>query len=570
MDKATADERTNLLPDTLDPQTLSLNLEDEFNRKNSGLEEEYYKHNLDLPKLPIVFSLWMGSFLGALDGTIVANIMNRVAEEFQESDKKQWIATSFLLTNTAFQPLYGKLSDITGRKFALLVAHTFFCLGCLLTCFARNVTEFSVARAICGIGGGGISAMSSITVSDICTARERGAYQGYANVVFSTGQLLGAPLGGFALDRIGWRAIFGLQVPMLLICMVLGYRNVNIKLAHVPPLEERFTWKNLSRIDIGGSITLVSTISGVLFLCSTSLNKAILSVFTGLSFMLFMYNELYLARERILPFELLGGSFGLASILTVGSSFVIFGDVFRSPIFLQLVQNISVTKTGGFLLFSSIATAAASLITGWILRNTKMNLAKCSYLIVFFSIFLQLCGLVIAVTLLSYLEPNQTSLMANNTGFKRDYLFKSDSLTWKCVYICASAFTGYGYASLLVSTLVSIVFTIDKSQQATITGLFYLWRSIGNVLGASLTLSLYEATLSKKLWSYLSANDITEQYNNLSRDSSYLRKNFSGELLSGLLDVYNSSFIVSYVPSVGICVCGIVLAWALIKLCRTL
>lgn len=332
------DETTGLLEQT--PDTT----------EQDALEQEYHEHNLSLPKLPIVLSLWLGSFLSSLDGTIVANIMNRVAEEFQESDKKQWIATSYLLTNTAFQPLYGKLSDLTGRKFAVLTAHFFFGLGCLLTCFANSVTQFAIARAICGVGGGGINAMSSITVSDICTQRERGIYQGYANIVFGLGQILGAPIGGLFIDTLGWRILFGLQVPTILLCSSLVHKNVNIKLSHLLPVEERFKWSNLSRIDILGSSTLVFTISGVLFLCSTELNKALLSIFTVISFIAFILIELYYSKERIMPFELLKGSFGLASAATVISSFIIFGDIFRSPIYLQLIQGVSVTKTGFYAL----------------------------------------------------------------------------------------------------------------------------------------------------------------------------------------------------------------------------
>lgn len=542
----------------------------DFSDEPDLIEEEYNRHNLSLPKLPILISLWLGSFLVALDGTIVANIMNRIAEEFEESDKKQWIATSFLLTNTAFQPLYGKLSDITGRRFALFTAQFFFGIGCLLTCFARNVTEFSIARAVCGIGGGGISAMSSITVSDICTAKERGIYQGYANVVFGSGQLLGAPLGGFVINKFGWRTIFSTQVPMVVLCIILGHRNVNIKLAHIPPANERFTRKNLARLDFLGSITLVFSISGILFLCSSNLNKLMLSVFTALSFITFTYNELFLAPERILPLELLKGSFGLSSLLTVFSSFVIFGDVFRSPIYLQLVQNMSITKSGLFVLFGSVASACASLVTGWILRRTRMDMAKCAFLIVFVAFVLQLLGLSCNALLLSQLEPNQTSYLAYETkkGDLKSYVLKSDSFCWKLIYITSMVFNSYGYASLLVATLVSIVFTVDKSQQATVTGIFYLWRSIGNVLGASLTLSLYDKALSDKLWKFMSTNGLKDAYKPLIRDSSYLRHAFSGKELAELLDIYNTAFIISYLPNISIAVVAVGVALVLIRVYR--
>lgn len=542
------------------------------------LEQRYQEYNMSLPKLPILVSLWMGSFLSALDGTVVANIMNGVAEEFEESDRKQWIATSFLLTNTAFQPLYGKLSDITGRKFALLTAQFFFGLGCLLTCFATNVTQFSIARAICGIGGGGINASSSIAVSDICTTRERGVYQGYANIVFGMGQLLGAPIGGFLMGTIGWRAVFGIQVPLIIVCSILAKRNINIKLTHVPPRSERFTWKNLSRIDLAGSISLVSTISGVLFLTSTNWNKVLLSIFTLLSFIVFILMELYVAKERIVPFELLKGSFGLSSIATVCSSFIIYGDIFRSPIYLQIVQDISVTTTGFYLILPSAVTALSSVVTGSIIRNTKMSLPHCTSKLIFFSFVIQLIGLSMAYYLLAHLNPsvpltNSISELTKTFFSKEALEFSSTSYYWTFIYISASCIVSYGYASLLVATLVSIVFSIDKKQQGTVTGIFYLWRSIGNVLGASLTLVAFEKTLANKLWQFMfeigsdSYQFTKKDYHRLITDSSYLRGgSFPVETLAELLSVYVKAFLMSYWPNIFLTIVGIAVTSVLYRM----
>lgn len=534
------------------------------------LDAEYHKHNLALPKLPILTSLWLGSFISSLDGTVVANIMNRVAEEFAESDRKQWIATSFLLTNTAFQPLYGKLSDVTGRKFALLTAYTFFGLGCLLTCFARNVTEFAVARAICGIGGGGINACSSITVSDICTAKERGIYQGYANIVFGLGQMLGAPIGGLFIDTIGWRAIFGIQVPVILLSAVLAFQNVNIKLSHVPRVRDRFTRKNLSRIDLFGSLTLALSICGLLLICSTDLNKKTLAVLTAATLAVFFWVELYYAAEPILPFKLLSGSFGLASIATVCSSFVIFGDIFRSPIYLQLIHDISVTKTGLFLIFPSVAVAAGSLAAGYVLRHSKMSLDRCAYLIVLSGIALQLFGLTANYYLISIVAP---ALSTHGELAAAAASFASQSLSWKILFVLNSVLVGFGYACLLVATLVSIVFSVEKSQQATVTGIFYLWRSIGNVLGAALTLVIFDSRLATALWHYMfeskSYDFTTDEYYELLRDTSYLRSHFPPAVLDGLLAVYRTAFLASYWPNIGLALLGLAASCALVTVPTT-
>ncbi|CAG98404.1 Vba1p [Kluyveromyces lactis] len=531
------------------------------------LEEMYHRHNLALPKGPILYSLWMGSFLGSLDSTIVANIMNKVAEEFEESDKKQWIVTSFLLTNTAFQPLYGKLSDLAGRKTALMVAHSFFLVGCLFTALSRNLVEFSIARAVCGMGAGGISALSSISVSDICTPKERGVYQGYANVVFGTGSMLGGPIGGWLMDSFGWKVIFAGQVPLIMTCMFLGYRNVNIKLLHVPPRHERYRWENIKRIDLGGSISLIGTISGFLCLCSTDLNKPLLATLTLLSLVLFIMNELYWAPERIIPTDLLSGTFGITSLLTVFSSFIAFGDVFRNPVYLQLVQNISPTSTGGFLLFSSISSALASLATGWILRNTSLGLATCSYLLITIAVCLHFISLSLGYTTISHLEPNPTSHVSALDTSGTNYWFTSNQFRWRVLYVIAMILNSWGYASLLVATLVSIVFTIPKSQQATITGCFYLWRSIGTVLGASSVLTIFESSATTKLYQYLHPINMDKEYESLIHDTSFLRNHFSGKILRDLLEIYNESFLISYIPTFAVSILALIIAFKLFISC---
>lgn len=538
------------------------------------LEQQYHQYNMSLPKAPILYSLWMGSFLGSLDSTIVANIMNRVAEEFEASDKKQWIVTSFLLTNTAFQPLYGKLSDITGRKTALMVAHSLFMIGCLFTCFSTSLEQFAISRAVCGMGAGGINALSSITVSDICSAKERGVYQGYANIVFSTGALLGGPIGGLIMDKFGWQLIFACQVPLIMTCMFLGFRNVNIKLTHIPPIHERYTLKNLKRIDLGGSLSLICTIAGFLCLTSIECNKAIVGTFTVASFIVFVLNELYWAPERIIPIHLLSGSFGISSFITILASFILFGDVFRNPIYLQLVQGISLTSTGGFLLFSSIAGAISSLISGWILRHTKMNLAKCAYVLITAAVMFEFLGLMIGYTLISHLEPNPTSYVTDDiittvqkwAGQSHSKIwFSYDQFTWRIIYVTSMFLITFGYAMLLVASLVSIVFTIPKSQQATITGCFYLWRSIGTIIGASTVLTIYESTVSTNLYDYLHSLHLDEEYEVLVHNSSYLREHFKGHVLKNLLDIYKSGFLTSYIPTIVVSVATLLISFCLLS-----
>lgn len=111
----------------------------------------------------------------------------------------------YFLTLTSCQPLYGKLSDIFGRKPCLLFAYSVFALGCLGCGLARSMGELCAARAFAGIGGGGMNSVVSILLSDLVPLRERGVWQGYINILWAAGTSTGAPLGGLLADSIGWR-----------------------------------------------------------------------------------------------------------------------------------------------------------------------------------------------------------------------------------------------------------------------------------------------------------------------------------------------------------------------------
>ena len=158
-----------------------------------GMAEAQRRLKYTLPAMSI------GIFLAAADQTIVASSYGTIGSDLRALNNTSWIATAFFLTVTAFQPLYGKLSDIFGRKPALLFAYAVFGLGCLWCGLARSMPELIAARALSGIGGGGMTTVVSIIMSDIVPLRERGLYQGLLNIIYATGSSTGAPLGGCRL-----------------------------------------------------------------------------------------------------------------------------------------------------------------------------------------------------------------------------------------------------------------------------------------------------------------------------------------------------------------------------------
>lgn len=134
--------------------------------------------------------------------------LNLATNALHNDDIKENLLTRiqrYFLTLTSFQPLYGKLSDIFGRKACLLFAYAVFGLGCLGCGLAQSMTQLCIARAFAGIGGGGMSSVVTILFSDIVSLQERGVWQGYINIIYAIGSSSGAPLGGIFADSLGWR-----------------------------------------------------------------------------------------------------------------------------------------------------------------------------------------------------------------------------------------------------------------------------------------------------------------------------------------------------------------------------
>lgn len=162
-------------------------------------------------------------FLSGFDGTITASTYAVISSEFNAANTASWLTTSYLITSTAFQPLYGRFSDIFGRRLSFFTATITFMLGCIGCAVSRNIIFLNAMRALTGVGGGGLMTMATIVNSDLIPFRRRGMYQATQNVLNGFGAICGASFGGSIVDSIGWRWCFLLQVPVSLFALVTGH-----------------------------------------------------------------------------------------------------------------------------------------------------------------------------------------------------------------------------------------------------------------------------------------------------------------------------------------------------------
>lgn len=313
----------------------------------------------------ILAGLMVAMFLAALDQTVVATAIRTIADDLQGYDLQAWATTAFLITSTIATPLYGKLSDIYGRRPFYLFAIAVFVVGSVLCGMATTMYQLAAFRAVQGIGAGGLMSLALAIIGDIVPPRERSRYQGYFMAVFGTSSVLGPVIGGFfagqdsLLGIDGWRWIFYVNVPLGLLAFAAVWRVL-----HLP--HERTD----HRIDWPGALALVTFLVPLLIVAEqgrtwgwTSGGALTCYAIGAVGFVLFVLAERAYRDEALLPLRLFRNrSFSVSAIGSVVMGAGMFGGLLLLPQYLQIVKGSSATVAGLELipLVAGIMTGAMS------------------------------------------------------------------------------------------------------------------------------------------------------------------------------------------------------------------
>jgi len=316
----------------------------------------------------VVFSgLMLGMLLAALDQTIVATALPTIVANLHGTNHLQWVVTSYLLASTITTPLYGKLSDLYGRKGVFQIAIVVFLVGSALSGLSRNMNELILFRGVQGVGAGGLIALAMAIIGDIVSPRERGRYQGYFGGVFAVASVIGPLVGGLFTQHLSWRWVFYINLPIGAVALVVTSVVLRLPYRRLP-----------HRIDYLGSLLLVASVSALLLVTVWGGSQypwgsgVIVGLGAGGLFLaaVFVWWERR-ASEPLLPGRLFRNdifcvSSGIGFLLSVA----MFGAIVYIPFYLQYADGVTPTVSGLLLLPLMAGLLLFSVVSGRLVART--------------------------------------------------------------------------------------------------------------------------------------------------------------------------------------------------------
>lgn len=444
----------------------------------------------------IMATSYFGVFLGATDSTIIATLSAPISSEFRSLSLLSWLATAYLISNAACQPISGRLTDIFGRGPGLVFSNVLFAAGNLICGLARDQGVMILGRVVAGVGGGGLMSISTFLASDLIPLRQRGIVQGIGNISYGSGAMLGGIFGGLVNDHtaMGWRLAFLVQVPPVVLSAVFAAIFIR-----VPPKQSDKSF--IARIDFVGVFLTVSFLVLLLLGLNSGGNlvpwthplplTTIPLSFVALAGFIWWESR---ARQPIIPIRLVVTRTVLAACLcNLLATMVVITGLFYVPLYLQVLGD-TTTGAGIKILPSPVGVSICSVSAGYLMKRTGryvgLGIASVSTLTV---------GVVL------FCLQNETT-PAWLTGL-------------------AFFFVGGGYGAMLTTTLLACIASVDHSQQAVVTSAtckFRLhlstlthyhgpvlttdqpWtdlsRSLGGTVGITIGSAIYQNILKARLW----------------------------------------------------------------------
>ncbi|OJJ54835.1 hypothetical protein ASPSYDRAFT_81724 [Aspergillus sydowii CBS 593.65] len=528
---AASDETTPLIHDTAKQPAFSHAVVDE---ENNAVLPSPSKPPVELSTSvgSIIAVLLLGEFISNADSTLIMTATARISSEFNRLQGAAWLSTGYTLGVCVAQPMYGKLSDVYGRKPLLLWSYFFLALGCVVCGLATEMWIVILGRALSGIGGAGVMTMSSIIITDIVSKREVAKWRSFVNVSMTLGRSIGGPAGGVLTDTIGWRWAFLLQAPLLGLAAILVV--IQLKLTRPASSNAPSNASRISRIDFRGAFLLATSIAAIILLLDqggksfawASLPTAILSSCGALTLVLFTYTELYVAAEPIFNIHILRRSNVAASYLVSSLQVAAqVGMMFTVPLYFQVTAKASSTVAGAHLIPAVAGNTVGGLAAGMFIRRTGN-----------YKPVLVAAGLIACI---SYVL--QLTRWNGHTGI------------WESLYI---VFGGLGSGSASSASFVSMTAFLEPEEIAMATGGYLLLINFSITAGITSNYTLLGTVFKRQLQSQLHGPGAHKIIRRALSSIEYiagltgaLRETVVGSYVAGLKHAYTFSFVCSLLSS---------------------
>ncbi len=335
--------------------------------RTPGQHPEQFSYLSHKQILVVLFGVMSGMLLAALDQSIVGTALPRIVGDLGGLNQYSWVVTAYLLTSTAVTPLWGKVSDLYGRRLIFQISITIFLIGSALSGASQNMIELIGFRALQGIGGGGLFSIALAIIGDVIPPRERGRYQGYFGAVFGVSSVAGPLLGGWLTDGPGWRWIFYINLPIGIAALFVT--SMALKMPVV---------RRNHAIDYAGAAAIMTSVTSLLLYLNWSggsygwfapLSLALLTGFLVLA-AVFVWVESR-ASEPIIPLRLFQiRTYSVGNVYGFLSGFAMFGAMIFLPLYLQAVKGMSPTISGLAMVPTVIGLFSASIGSGQLMTRT--------------------------------------------------------------------------------------------------------------------------------------------------------------------------------------------------------
>ena len=421
--------------------------------------------------LLVMIGLMSGMFLSALDQTVVSTSMRTIADDLDGMALQAWVTTGYMIMSTISTPIYGKLSDIFGRRPLFIIAIIVFLAGSLLAGAAMDMYQLAAYRAIQGLGAGGLMALPLAIMGDMLAPRERAKYQGFFLAVFGISSVVGPLIGGLLsgtpeiLWISGWRWVFLINLPVGVIALA-----VVLRFLHLPrhPRAVRIDWWGAATVIIATVPLLVVAEQGrewgwgsaaSLFCYGLGIVGAVAFVFI----------ERRMGDDALIPMKLFRSStFTMSTILGVFVGFGMFGGMMTIPLYLQLVKGATPTESGFLMLPMILGMMTASIMSGQIMARTG-----------------------------GYKWFPRTGTLSMMVGFYLMTFLTFDSPLW--FVMIAMFFLGFGLGQLMQTLTVASQNSVGSADMGVATSASTFFRSMGGTAGTAILFSVLFSEIPNKL-----------------------------------------------------------------------